>query len=122
MAAAVGVLASLAVASPALAVYSPEPVRLGDYTWIGLYTDHDEHYLGAVWLTNYGNGDYGLRVCDYYSDGYYVSARIDPGNGDVQTYNSLGVGESNCLERDITYGVRKFRLAWKNFASAWAAP
>ncbi|MEU4425680.1 hypothetical protein AB0F81_34085 [Actinoplanes sp. NPDC024001] len=116
-----GVLAPLAIASPALAVYSPPPTRLGDYTAIHLLTDRDEHHLGTVWLTSYGNGEYDLRVCDYYSDGYYISGRIDPGNGIVQVYHSRGVGDANCFEKKI-YGVRKFRLGWRDFASGWATP
>ena len=117
VAALTGVLASLALAAPALAVKAPIS---GDT--INLTTDSGTP-LGTVW-TNYVDGSsWDLWVCDWYDDGYYITGRVDPGGGRaLVSYNSLGVGEANCFHRRITYGIRKYRLLWKDFGSGWTNP
>jgi hypothetical protein len=112
-----GLLASLLTAAPAFAVEA----SISGGT-INLTTDSGIP-LGTVW-TNYINGSsWDLWVCDWYEDGYYITARVDPGQGRALiTYNSQGVGEANCYHRTISYGIRKYQLLWKDFASGWTNP
>ncbi|SNY30371.1 hypothetical protein SAMN05421748_103393 [Paractinoplanes atraurantiacus] len=113
-----GVLASVLLASPALAVKFPAGPASWGYT-INLTTDSGTP-LGGVWTTRRSDGRWDVHVCDWYSDGWIVTGRVDPGNGVVATYNSQGVGEANCTV--ATTSVRKFRLAWRDLASDWAPP
>jgi hypothetical protein len=104
-----------APAAAAIAAAAP-----GDGVWIEMRSG-DGILRGTVGLVTHVGGYRDLYVCDARVDENNLSARIDPGDGQVLAYYDIEDPET-CYNRDIWYPIRKFRAAWNLDASAWFAP
>jgi hypothetical protein len=121
-------LATLAVTPAAQATpQSNSPLRRGlpqNDTQIGFYAIlmhypvNSDIYRGFIEIRVYDNGRKYIKVCDRLGEDSEPTLQVDPTHGEPIEYQDPDGAVGSCLERDLWYPIRKFRMGLHDAGNA----